>query len=311
VFQGTNAVVSQACMQTSWPLDSVMQSLSSGAQAAGLAAMAVPGVPPEPHHEVYGMIETQVAHLLEQARHDTEAKVKIELKQIRDAMVMMDQRLDQFIEQLDSTASPGEHHQSAEGPLEVEVVGQILSKLEQQWGQEIRALKQEIHQTILAHNHNADLIKHHKGTIDALRDRCSKRQAGNARTLEIQRQLLRLNAGLQQQQKQRALEPLFERLQALEQHVVAATQNGSWRCPGLPPMAMLDGAGGVSAEAPKPAASSNSGGNVHATLVGTRAQVTGEKAAYKCPTDAEVQARLSLLSLSAEAHVDARAPRPG
>lgn len=170
--------------------------------------------------EISGTIEAQVSRLIEQARHDTESKVKSELKSIRDAMVAMDQQLDGLLAQLDGM----QPRQPTEQSLDAEAVGSLLSKIEQQWGQEIRTLKQELHQTILAHNHNADLIKHHKDTIDALRDRCVRIQGGSVKTTEIQQHLQRLDARLKQQQKQRKLEPLFERLTALEGRISLAAQ---------------------------------------------------------------------------------------
>merc|ERR1719145_295516 len=127
----------------------------------------------EKQHEISGTIAAQVTRLLEQARVDTENKVKVELKGIRDAMVTIDGRLDQLLAQLDSIEP-----RQQEPPLDAEHIGQLLSKIEQQWGQEIRTLKEELHQTILAHNHNADLIKHHKETIDTLRERCNRLQSG-------------------------------------------------------------------------------------------------------------------------------------
>lgn len=136
----------------------------------------------------------------------------MELKQIRQTMMAMDERLDQLLAHLDGLQTP----ESSEPALSAEAVAQLLSKTEQQWGQEIRTLKQELHQTILAHNHNADLIKHHKDSIDALRERCAKMQGNSTKTSEIQLQLRQLDARLKQQQKQRKLDPLFERLSALE-----------------------------------------------------------------------------------------------
>lgn len=193
--------------------------------------------------EITGTIEAQVQRLIEQARRDTESKVKMELKTIHDAMVVIDQTLDNLIVQLDSM----EPQATAEPPMDAEVVGQLLSKVEQQWGQEIRTLKQELHQTILAHNHNADLIKHHKDTIDALRERAIRMQNSKERTSEVQQNLQKLDAKLkQQQQKQKKLEPLFERLTALEQKVNASA--GAWARygggappalpPGIPPAVM-------------------------------------------------------------------------
>merc|ERR1719476_21550 len=53
-------------------------------------------------NEISGTIATQVKRLLEQARLDTENKVKAELKGIRDAMVQMDAGLDSLLAQLDN-----------------------------------------------------------------------------------------------------------------------------------------------------------------------------------------------------------------
>mmetsp|Transcript_51145 Transcript_51145/g.118874 ORF Transcript_51145/g.118874 Transcript_51145/m.118874 type:complete len:350 (-) Transcript_51145:99-1148(-) len=284
--------------------------------------------------EISGTIEAQVSRLVEQARHDTESKVKLELKQIRDAMLSMDARLDQLLAQLDAI----EPREPLEPSLDAEQVGQLLSKIEQQWGQEIRTLKQELHQTILAHNHNADLIKHHKDTIDALRERCLKLQGGSVKTSEIQQQLQRLDARLKQQQKQRKLEPLFDRLAVVEQRVAAAQQGAAWRYqaqalqqvgvpvpPGIPPTMMpglaVEGARGAADTDLEPAigggtaSSTASLGAAAASAAGMMAKTpgakgmaagatvgakAGERAAYKCPTDEEVQAHLSKLSVAAE-----------
>lgn len=193
--------------------------------------------------EISGTIEAQVQRLLEQARVDTEAKIKMELKHLRDAMMVVDSRLDQMLVQLDSI----DPQEPAEPHPDQEAVAQLLTKIEQQWGQEIRALKQELHQTILAHNHNADLIKHHKDTIDAFRERVSKLKGSSARAPEIQQQLQKLDARLKLQQKQRKLEPYLERLAALEQRVAAlAAQNAPCRVyPGIgpPPVPMMPPAG--------------------------------------------------------------------
>lgn len=180
--------------------------------------------------EISGTIEAQVSKLIEQARHDTESKVKMELKQIRDAMVVMDQQLDNLIAQLDGI----EPQEPAETPLDADQVGQLLSKIEQQWGQEIRTLKQELHQTILAHNHNADLITRQKDMIDALRDKCDKLQGSNVKTTEIQALFFRL----ERYERLPKLEPLFERLSALEQRVTASAAMRYFSMPPVVPPGM-------------------------------------------------------------------------
>lgn len=178
--------------------------------------------------QIVNAIEAQVLKLIDQARHDTEAKVKAELKAIREAMAVMDQQLDHMLGQLTGMGAP---KPAAESPPDVgEAMRLALARVEQQCSIEIRTLKQELHQTILAHNHNADLIKHHKDTIDALRERCAQLVLGPARASQAHQQLQQLDARLKYQQKQRKLEPLFERLMALErrleQRVAAAQASG-------------------------------------------------------------------------------------
>merc|ERR1711915_508692 len=101
----------------------------------------------------------------------------------------MDERLDQMIAQLENADAqePPEPQMDS-----TEAIATILARVEQQWGQEIRTLKQELHQTILAHNHNADLLKHHKETLDALQERSLKMSGSQVKSAEIQQQLQRL-----------------------------------------------------------------------------------------------------------------------
>lgn len=170
--------------------------------------------------EVSDTIEAQVSRLIDQARYDTESKVKMELKQIRESMISMDSRLDLLLAQLEGIEVQ-EQQTGDPFTMDAEAIGQLLSRIEQQWGQEIKTLKQELHQTILAHNHNADLIKHHKDTLDALKEKCEKLTVTSTKTSEIQQHLQRLDLRLKQQQKQRKLEPLFERLANLEHRMAA------------------------------------------------------------------------------------------
>jgi len=253
-------------------------------------------------HEISNIIENQVARLIDQARHDTESKVKVELKSIMESMKVMDQRLDVLLGQLEGADAP-----AAEAALGAEAVNALLQKVEQQWGQEIRTLKQELHQTILAHNHNADLIKHHGDTIDSLREKCSKLNSGCPRSAEIQQQLQRLDARLKQQQKQRKMEPLFERLSALEQRLAAgqsmdqrAAASYAARGYGAIPSMVPPGVGVGVPPGMMPPGMGSFGKGTKGAAAGARqktgAQSSHDKVAYRCPTDEEVQARLSKLS---------------
>merc|ERR1719389_71031 len=45
-------------------------------------------------------------------------------------------------------------------------LNQKIQQLEAKWGTEIKSLKQDLHRTILAHNHNSDLMRHHRDALD-------------------------------------------------------------------------------------------------------------------------------------------------
>merc|ERR1719389_806897 len=98
----------------------------------------------------------------------------------------MDVRIDALIKQLD------EIDEAPEQAVEPQTVAQALAKLEQQWGKELGKLKQELHQTIYAHNHNADLMKHQKDALDNIRNDLekSKGSSNDTERLKLAKQLL-------------------------------------------------------------------------------------------------------------------------
>merc|ERR1719191_1365031 len=60
------------------------------------------------------------------------------------------------------------------GPLLKADLQKSIQKLEEVWEGEVGSLKHELWQTIQAHNHNADLLKHHKTAIDQISGRASE-----------------------------------------------------------------------------------------------------------------------------------------
>lgn len=252
--------------------------------------------------EVSGTIEAQVARLLEQARRDTEAKVKTELGQIYSAMMNMDQRLNVILSQVEVI-----ERQEHEPHLDTDAIRGHLSKVEKTWGQEIRQLKQELHQTILAHNHNADLIKHHKDTIDHLQRRCNELRSGDAKTAEGLQRLQRLDKVMKQQApKMPKVEPLMQRVNILEQRIAAsaaasaaaASAKGGWggyprTMPAMGPPGMGMMPPGIDGQMLAGKGGCKGGGGI--------AHTAQPKAAYKQPTDEEVQKHFGKLSGGGEA----------
>merc|ERR1719287_196695 len=113
-------------------------------------------------------------------------------------MGKMDSSIDALVRQLD------EIEEAPEQDVEPQTVAQALAKLEQQWGKELGKLKQELHQTIYAHNHNADLMKHQKDALDSIRNELDTQKSTSNDTERVKlakAQLAKADAMLKGQQK--------------------------------------------------------------------------------------------------------------
>lgn len=196
----------------------------------GNAAAAVAQVPADVRAEILARIGDRVTQLLGAARKDSESKVKAELGAMHAIMGKMDSSIDALVRQLD------EIEEAPEQAVEPQTVAQALAKLEQQWGKELGKLKQELHQTIYAHNHNADLMKHQKDALDAIRTELEMQKTPNDsdRVKLAKQQLNKADSLLKGQQKARKLEPLFRRLAVIEQKIAACRWPGGMM-PGMMP----------------------------------------------------------------------------
>merc|ERR1719310_2354468 len=144
-----------------------------GDAAPGLDGAAAPAgdvsASQELRVEILTRISEQVKKSLDGARRESESKVKMELKQVYDKIGSLDKSLDKLLVKLDE-AEETRKQVTPEEPLEQATVAKALAKVEQAWGKELGKLKQELHQTIFAHNHNADLMKHQKDALDTIRN---------------------------------------------------------------------------------------------------------------------------------------------
>merc|ERR1719359_1167839 len=100
-----------------------------------------------------------------------------------------------------------------------------IAQLESKWGTEVKAVKQDLHRTILAHNHNSDLMRHHRDALDEARKKLDAQTQPKAEQVDAQIEKVdrMLRAG---QAKQRALDALTDRLAALEQQVAEVLPGG-------------------------------------------------------------------------------------
>jgi len=187
------------------------------------------------HADVAQAIGQQVEQMIVQAQNDSEARVRHDLSAARQQL----QQMDGLIGELgDRVGRCGRNTGGRGDPSEIvdrAFLNENISQLEAKWGSEVKALKQDLHRTILAHNHNSDLMRHHRDALDEARRKLDAQTQPKAEQVDAQMEKVErmLHAG---QAKQRALDALTDRLAALEHQV--------GEVPHYPP-AMVPGMAGI------------------------------------------------------------------
>jgi len=162
------------------------------------------------HDEVASAIGRQVEQMILQAKKDSEARVKHELAHVRDAMETMQQQINTLQR---GGGQPG--LSDASQTVDRTSLSSTLQAQELRWGAEMKSLKQDLHRTILAHNHNSDLLKDHKNALDEVRGKIAAQPRANQISVE---QLSKA--------KHRSLDALYERLDSLESHISSTLTAG-------------------------------------------------------------------------------------
>jgi len=155
-----------------------------------------------------------------EAKHKSESTVSKEVSKIKVKMEAMSKKIKMVTERVNKMESNGA------GPLLKSDLQKSIAKLEEVWEGEVGSLKHELWQTIQAHNHNADLLKHHKTAIDQIQARASE-TAPNPELENIHSQLIQVDKVMQREQaKDQQLDQLMLRLTAVQQQLSAA--GGGW-----------------------------------------------------------------------------------
>jgi len=270
---------------------------SNGAESTG-APPRPSGPPPPPppgiggaeagrevdvqHHDIARDIGQQVEIMILDAKHASESKVGKEIQKIKQKMEAMAEKIKMINDRV-AQLEPGRS-----GLLKSELQSSI-AKLEEVWEGEVGTLKHELWQTIQAHNHNADLLKHHKDAIDQVQVRMID-VAPNPELEQVHVQLLQVDKVMQRElAKEQQMDQLMARLTVVQQQLM-----GTWG----------GGAGSSAFMAAQAAAGVGSLPAAAAAQVGAAA--TGKKAQKKAPKtkaakDAAKASAASLASLRAEA----------
>mmetsp|Transcript_64310 Transcript_64310/g.104015 ORF Transcript_64310/g.104015 Transcript_64310/m.104015 type:complete len:318 (-) Transcript_64310:102-1055(-) len=203
------------------------------------------------HGDVASAIGQQVEQMILQAKKDSEARVRHELNVARGQLQQMEVHITELSERVGRCVRSNGSGGGGPDPSQTvdrAFLSQKISQLEQKWGSEVKALKQDLHRTILAHNHNSDLMRHHRDALDEARRKLDAQTQPKAEQVDAQIEKVdrMLRAG---QAKQRALDALTERLGGLELQVnemMPSTQMpfGAMMPPGMTGMAGMTGLGG-------------------------------------------------------------------
>eukprot|EP00439_Symbiodinium_sp_Y106_P038169 s6321_g4.t1 len=176
------------------------------------------------HGDVATAIGQQVEQMILQAKKDSEARVRHELNVARSQLTQMESHITELSERVTRCVrlNSGGTATGVDPAMTVDraFLSQKIKQLEQKWGSEVKALKQDLHRTILAHNHNSDLMRDCNAKAQARR-KLDSQPAPKADQVDAQidkvDRMLRAGAA-----KQRALDALTERLTQLETQEPAA-----------------------------------------------------------------------------------------
>lgn len=217
---------------------------SSGGPASAPPAGLSPGEGEDPdmHHDIARDIGQLVEIMILDAKHNSENKVGKEIQKLKTKMEQMNDKLKMISERL-SRLEPNS------GGLLKSDLQKSLGKLEEVWEGEVGALKHELWQTIQAHNHNADLLKHHKDAIDQVQTSMSESASSTPDLEQVHAQLVQVDRVMQREmQKDNQIDQLMQRLTVVQQQLTAGV--GGWPPgSGLPPFPMSAGVGAANAAA--------------------------------------------------------------
>jgi uncharacterized protein YukE len=190
------------------------------------------------HHDIARDIGQQVEIMILEAKQASENKVGKEIQKIKTKMEAMQEKIRQINERLARLELGGS------GGLLKADLQKSIAKLEEVWEGEVGTLKHELWQTIQAHNHNADLLKHHKDAIDQVQLSMNDIPQ-DPQLKEVQEQLQKVEKMSEvETSKEKKMDELMNRLTYVQQQWTA----GHWAA-GMPGFPMPQAAQGATAAA--------------------------------------------------------------
>jgi len=167
------------------------------------------------HGDVAVAIGKQVEQMILEAKQDSEKRVSHDLQLAKVEL----SRLETIVSELaDRVARQNGGGAKPDSSVYVDEAfkNRNIAELEAKWGTEVKALKQDLHRTIMAHNHNSDLMRHHREALA----RVQEQMEAQPKPAQIDQQIERVEKLVRGgQAKQKALDALATRLGGLEDQV--------------------------------------------------------------------------------------------
>jgi|EP00927_Polykrikos_kofoidii_P049499 hypothetical protein len=178
------------------------------------------------HHDIARDIGHQVEVQVLGAKRLSEAKVGKEIAKLKAKIESMGEKIKTITERLVRL-----ERASGGGGVLWSDVQKAISKFEVVWEEEVSSLKNELWQTIQAHNHNADLLKHHMDAIDGIQNQLTE-DTPDPETEQMHAQLLQVDKIVQREvAKEAQMHQLMQRLAVVQQQIVAhvaCATGGHW-----------------------------------------------------------------------------------
>jgi len=229
-----------------------------------------------------------------EAKRNSETKVGKEIQKIKLMMEAMAEKIKMVNDRVAQIDTAG-------GGLLKSDLQNSIAKLEEVWEGEVGTLKHELWHTIQAHNHNADLLKHHKDAIDQVQARMQD-AAPNPELEQVHTQLMQVDKVMQRElAKEQQMDQLMQRLTVLQQQL--STGVGHWASPGK---AASQGSSFLAAQAAAAASGSMLASNA-AAAAAAAANAAGKKSQKKAAATKSSKTKSSAASLAA-ASLRAEAP---
>jgi len=209
------------------PLPTDIGGLPPAAAVAAAARAAPGGADAASLQDIARDVGQQVEMMILKAKHASETKVSQEIQRIKTKMEAINEKIKLVRAKLSRLDGNTE-------PIRKADLQRSIDKLEEVWEGEVSTLKHELWQTIQAHNHNADLMKHHKEAIDQVQSRVAETSVVGPEMAQIQEQLVQVDRVMQREQaKQQQIDQFMHRINNIQNQLTVGGF-GAWGGGGLP-----------------------------------------------------------------------------